>query len=111
MRHSRRDVLLLFAARRIWLFAYGALSVVLVLYLVELSRRRTLLLGTLLVAGLAFLLTDQPLGLIIAAIIGVISPSGNEIGPFLSIEQAALAQLLTKSPILPAHWERRCRRC
>jgi MFS family permease len=29
-----------------------------------------------------------------AAIIGVISPSGNEIGPFLSIEQAALSQLL-----------------
>jgi len=29
-----------------------------------------------------------------AAIIGVISPSGNEIGPFLSVEQAALTQLL-----------------
>ena len=32
--------------------------------------------------------------LILAAIVGVISPSGNEIGPFLSIEQAALSQLL-----------------
>jgi predicted MFS family arabinose efflux permease len=31
----------------------------------------------------------------IAAIIGVISPSGNEIGPFLSLEQAALSQLLS----------------
>jgi MFS family permease len=29
-----------------------------------------------------------------AAIIGVISPSGNEIGPFLSVEQASLTQLL-----------------
>lgn len=128
MRHSRRDAVLLFAARMIRLFAYGALSVVLVLYLVErglseamigvlltatlmgdaglslamtttadrLGRRRMLLLGALLMAsaGIAFLLTGQPLLLLIAAIIGVISPSGNEIGPFLSIEQAALAQLL-----------------
>ena len=30
-----------------------------------------------------------------AAIIGVISPSGNEIGPFLSIEQAGLTQLIS----------------
>ena len=29
-----------------------------------------------------------------AAIIGVISPSGNEIGPFLSVEQAGLTQML-----------------
>jgi predicted MFS family arabinose efflux permease len=29
-----------------------------------------------------------------AAIIGVISPSGNEIGPFLSVEQAGLTQLI-----------------
>jgi MFS family permease len=32
--------------------------------------------------------------LMAAAIVGVISPSGNEIGPFLSVEQAALSQLL-----------------
>jgi len=32
--------------------------------------------------------------LMIAAVIGVISPSGNEIGPFLSVEQAALTQLV-----------------
>jgi MFS family permease len=30
----------------------------------------------------------------VAAIVGVISPSGNEIGPFLSVEQAGLAQLI-----------------
>ncbi|RUQ29781.1 MAG: MFS transporter [Candidatus Competibacteraceae bacterium] len=122
------DAATLFAARMIRLFAYGALSVGLVLYLAELGlsealigvvltatligdaaislamtttadrlgRRRMLLLGALLMAlaGLAFLLTQQPVLLILAAIIGVISPSGNEIGPFLSIEQAALAQLL-----------------
>jgi MFS family permease len=33
--------------------------------------------------------------LIIAAVIGVISPSGNEIGPFLSVEQAGLTQLIS----------------
>jgi len=30
---------------------------------------------------------------VVAAIVGVISPSGNEIGPFLSVEQAGLTQL------------------
>jgi MFS family permease len=62
----------------------------------RLGRRRMLLLGALLMvlAGVAFLLTRNPLLLTVAAIIGVISPSGNEIGPFLSIEQAALTQLI-----------------
>src|SRR5439155_14732286 len=44
--------------------------------------------------GIAFLLTRRPELLMLAAIVGVISPSGNEIGPFLSIEQAALSQLV-----------------
>ena len=62
----------------------------------RLGRRRMLLLGALLMvlAGAVFLLTRNPLLLTVAAIIGVISPSGNEIGPFLSIEQAALTQLV-----------------
>jgi MFS family permease len=60
------------------------------------GRRRTLLAGALLMigAGLVFILTHNPLVLMVAAIIGVISPSGNEIGPFLSVEQASLTQLL-----------------
>jgi MFS family permease len=60
------------------------------------GRRRTLLLGALLMAGagVVFILTKNPLLLMAAAIIGVISPSGNEIGPFLSVEQAGLAQLV-----------------
>ena len=60
------------------------------------GRRRTLLVGALLMAGagLVFLITRNPLLLMAAAIIGVISPSGNEIGPFLSVEQASLTQLL-----------------
>ena len=50
--------------------------------------------GLMVLAGVVFLLTRNPLLLTAAAIIGVISPSGNEIGPFLSIEQAALTQLI-----------------
>lgn len=123
------DIALLFAARIVRLFAYGFLSVVLVLYLAEigmpagqiglllsltllgdaaislwlttsadrLGRRRMLLLGAALMAGagVAFVITRNPLLLLVAAIVGVISPSGNEIGPFLSIEQASLTQLVT----------------
>jgi MFS family permease len=60
------------------------------------GRRRTLLIGALLMVGAAvvFILTRNSLLLMVAAIIGVISPSGNEIGPFLSVEQAGLTQLL-----------------
>ena len=62
----------------------------------RIGRRRMLILGALLMilAGGVFLLTRDPLLLTLAAIIGVISPSGNEIGPFLSIEQAGLTQLV-----------------
>lgn len=61
------------------------------------GRRRTLLIGALLMiaAGLVFALTKNPWLLMLAGIIGVISPSGNEIGPFLSIEQAGLTQLVS----------------
>lgn len=119
---------LLFASKAIRMFAYGFLSIVLVLYLVSIGlddleigallaltligdtaislyltthadrfgRRRTLIIGAalMLLAGVMFVLTDNFVLLLIAAIIGVISPSGNEVGPFLSIEQSALAQLV-----------------
>src|SRR5450830_1700478 len=60
------------------------------------GRRRTLQIGALLMlgAGLVFILTDNIVFLMAAAIIGVISPSGNEIGPFLSVEQAGLSQIV-----------------
>ena len=60
------------------------------------GRKRTLIAGALLMigAGVVFIFTRNPIALAIAAIIGVISPSGNEIGPFLSVEQAALSQML-----------------
>jgi MFS family permease len=60
------------------------------------GRKRTLLVGALLMvaAGVVFAVCDSFLVLLIAATIGVISPSGNEVGPFLSIEQAALSQVV-----------------
>ena len=60
------------------------------------GRKRTLIVGALLMlgAGLVFILTRNVIILMAAAIIGVISPSGNEIGPFLSVEQASLSHLL-----------------
>jgi MFS family permease len=118
----------LFGTRIIRMFAYGFLSVVLVLYLAELGlnegmiglllsaallgdaaislwmttnadrlgRRRILIAGAalMLFAAVLFALTDRVVLLLIAAIIGVISPSGYEVGPFLPIEQAALAQIV-----------------
>ncbi len=121
-----RDVRLLFAARGVRLFAYGLLSVVLVLHLSELGlsqsrigllltltllgdtaislavttradragRRRMLLLGAALVvlAGAVFAVARSFWALLAAATVGVLSPSGNEVGPFLAVEQAALAQ-------------------
>jgi MFS family permease len=60
------------------------------------GRRKTLIIGSglMLMAGIVFALTREPFLLAIAGIIGVVSPSGKEIGPFLSIEQAALTQLI-----------------
>ena len=62
------------------------------------GRKKTLIIGAglMMVAGVVFILTSNPLLLIIAAIVGVISPSGNEIGPFLPVEQAMLSQLISK---------------
>jgi MFS family permease len=122
------DGRLLFATRFVRLFAYGALSVVLVLYLVSLGlseaqtgavisatlvgdtivslylttqadrigRRRILSIGAALMiaAGLAFAFTHQLWLLVVAGTVGVVSPSGQEVGPFLPIEQAALAQVV-----------------
>jgi MFS family permease len=62
----------------------------------RLGRRRVLVAGAILmvIAGVAFALTDWVPLLILAATIGVISPTGNEVGPFLAIEQAALSQIV-----------------
>jgi MFS family permease len=129
MAPSRIDIYILFSTRILRLFAYGFLSVTLVLYLTKLGvreqvvaflftlalvgdaiisflittsadrigRRWMLILGALLivVAGGVIAFTDNLILISIAAVVGVISPSGNEIGPFLSIEQAALSQTIS----------------
>jgi MFS family permease len=122
------DGYLLFGTRVIRMFAYGFLSVVLVLYLAQLGlsegliglvlsltligdaaislwmttsadrvgRRRILMVGAalMLLAAVLFAVTDRVALLLIAAVVGVISPSGYEVGPFLPVEQAALAQIV-----------------
>jgi MFS family permease len=63
------------------------------------GRRRMLLLGAALMvaAGLLFAATRDFWLLLVAATLGIISPAGNEVGPFLAIEQAALSQALPDS--------------
>jgi MFS family permease len=63
----------------------------------RIGRRRMLMVGALLmvVAGFTFASTTSLWLLLLAGIIGVISPSGQEVGPFLSIEQAALSHVVT----------------
>ncbi|HNQ93610.1 MAG: MFS transporter [Anaerolineales bacterium] len=61
------------------------------------GRKRTLLIGAILMAsaGIGFAFTKNFALLVVAAMIGVISPSGSDIGPFLSVEQASLTQLIS----------------
>ena len=62
----------------------------------RMGRGRMLMIGAVLMvfAGILFALTGNFILLLIAATIGVISPSGYEVGPFLSIEQASLSQIV-----------------
>ncbi|KAI1482078.1 putative MFS transporter [Daldinia eschscholtzii] len=71
------------------------LSFVLTLFADALGRRAVLALGALLVSasGVAFALFGAYWVLLAAAVVGVISPSGNEIGPFRAIEESIVAQL------------------
>ncbi|MEO8273383.1 MAG: MFS transporter [Chloroflexota bacterium] len=123
-----RDAQLLFLARAVRMSGYGALGVILVLYLVavgldagqvgillaltlagdtlislyltthadRIGRRRTLVIGALLMAaaGVVFAGSTGFVVLLVAATLGVLSPSGNEVGPFLPIEQAALTEVV-----------------
>jgi MFS family permease len=55
----------------------------------RIGRRRMLVVGAVLMAaaGVVFASTHTLWLLVLAGTIGVISPSGNEVGPFLAIEQ------------------------
>jgi len=58
------------------------------------GRRQTLVIGAVLMAlgGAGMALSENFIVLVIAATIGVISPTGGEVGPFQAVEQACLAQ-------------------
>jgi MFS family permease len=128
LREVAQDVRILFTTRVLRMFAYGLVSVVLVLYLAELGfssqrigvlltltllgdttvslwltttadrkgRRKMLIAGAVLMvlAGAVFAITRNYWVLLLTAIVGVISPSGYEVGPFLSIEQAGLSEII-----------------
>lgn len=125
---ARRNLVLLFATRSLRMFAYGLVSVILILYLTELGfdmasvgfllsltllgdtllsfvittqadrigRRRMLGAGALLMlaAGIPLAASTSYVLILLALTIGVLSPTGNEAGPFLALEQAALSELL-----------------
>jgi MFS family permease len=63
----------------------------------RIGRRRMLVVGAALMAGagVVFASTHALWLLVLAGTVGVISPSGNEVGPFLPIEQAALSHVAT----------------
>jgi len=73
-------------------------SLLLTLVADTLGRRRTLLLGaiSMAISGAVFATTSNYAALLAAAIIGVISPSGNEIGPFRAVEESTLAHLVSE---------------
>ncbi len=60
------------------------------------GRRRTLLVGAglMLLAGVVFAVTTDFWVIVVSATIGVLSPSGNEVGPFLAVEQASLSHVV-----------------
>ncbi len=62
----------------------------------RIGRKTMLIVGAalMLFAAAVFAFTGNFVLLLIAGTVGVISPSGNEVGPFLAIEQAALSQLV-----------------
>ncbi|KAK9318995.1 major facilitator superfamily domain-containing protein [Lipomyces orientalis] len=64
-----------------------------------LGRRTVLMIacGIMSISGLAFVLADNIYVLLFSAIIGIISPSGKEVGPFRAIEEAIVAHCTTST--------------
>ncbi|KAH8666621.1 major facilitator superfamily domain-containing protein [Xylariales sp. PMI_506] len=125
--HAPSDVKLLCLQRFIRLFAYGASTIILVVYLEALGisktqiglfmtltlagdicisffltifadglgRKAILAVGALLMtaSGIVFATSGNYWILLVAAIVGVISPSGSEIGPFRAVEESIVAHL------------------
>jgi MFS family permease len=121
------DTTILFATRAVRMYGFGAISIVIALYLAQrglsssvigwvftlalagdalisigvtrvadrFGRRKLLLVSSALIAmaGLGFAFTGNVVLLILTAIIGTISPNGNEVGPFQALEQASLSEI------------------
>ncbi|KAM0712676.1 hypothetical protein Q7P35_000123 [Cladosporium inversicolor] len=84
------------------------LSLLLTLVADSLGRRKILVVGSILMAvsGVVFAIATNYWLLLLVAVVGVISPSGNEIGPFKAIEESTLAHLSdakTRSDIFAFH--------
>ncbi|KAG8624551.1 hypothetical protein KVT40_007618 [Elsinoe batatas] len=77
------------------------IGLVLTLRADRIGRRLILAIGAILVtcSGLAFALSNNYWVLLAAAVFGVISPNGNEIGPFRAIEESIIAQLTEKDSL------------
>ncbi|EXJ71312.1 uncharacterized protein A1O5_05118 [Cladophialophora psammophila CBS 110553] len=75
------------------------ISFLLTLIADQLGRRWILVLGAALMSasGVVFALSGNYWVLLAAAILGVISPAGNEIGPFRAIEESTIAHLTASS--------------
>ncbi|KAJ5667897.1 uncharacterized protein N7477_006467 [Penicillium maclennaniae] len=108
MWHSSLDVKLLCAQRfvriaddhiglfmTLTLIGDVVISFFLTLFADKIGRKAVLSLGSVLMAGsgVVFALTGNYWVLLAAAVFGVISPSGNEIGPFRAVEESTLAHL------------------
>lgn len=72
-----------------------AISLVLTVIADGIGRRRMLAFGAslMVISGVVFATCDNFWILVLASVLGVISPSGNEIGPFRAIEESTIAHL------------------
>src|SRR5581483_10365092 len=73
----------------------GAAMTILITGVADRCGRRALLVAgaaLMALAGCVFAVSDEPIFLALAAVVGTISPSGKEVGPFLSLEQAILPE-------------------
>jgi len=71
------------------------------------GRRKTLVIASLLkvLAGAVFASTSNVYALFVSGVVGVISTSGGEIGPFMAVEQAVLTDSLAASREKPLNRE------
>ena len=126
--NSHKDVYVIILLRMLRLVGFGATSLIIALYLRELSfddeyiglfmtltfigdlvssfllalvadqigRRNVLVISSvaMVLTGVVFSIIENRIVLTVAAVIGILTPSGGEVGPFRSIEQSSIASLV-----------------